>query len=299
MTGNDDQRPSPRQWIANSPHPVAAAARAVHRGLRGFTLPAPRAVVLPYLWIFLALRAAVFTLRRLLVAEPLFKACCSRVGKGVTTGIYVPWIQGRGELVVGDYVHVSGKLSINFAARFTNRPRLEIGRHTDIAHNCRIVVGREVLIGERVEIASDVSIRDSGGHPADPARRAAGAPPDADDVKPVAIHDNAWIGSNVLIMPGSVVGEGSIVSAHSVVAGTVAPYTIVAGNPARRIGTLTPPSDRVPPAPDRHAPARTGTAAAAGERHVRRTCQTHQARRHSEERGGRLTRQHPSRHFER
>lgn len=237
-------RGSLRHRIATSPHPAAAALRRMRRGLRGFTLPAPRVLVLPYLWLFLGLRGVLFFVRRVLIAEPLFKAYCTQVGKGVTTGIYVPWVQGKGELVVGDRVRISGKLSINFAARFVQRPRLEIGDGTDIAHDCRIVVGKHVSIGSRVELAGAVTIRDSGGHPADPALRAAGAPPDAADVKPVRIHDNVWIGSNVLVMPGAEIGEGSIVSAYSVVSGNVAPYTVVAGNPARRIGTLTPPPDR-------------------------------------------------------
>jgi acetyltransferase-like isoleucine patch superfamily enzyme len=237
-------RGSLRHRIATSPHPLAAGLRNIRRSVRGFTLPAPRVLVLPYLWLFLALRGVVFFVRRVFIAEPLFKAYCTRVGKGVTTGIYVPWVQGKGELLVGDGVRVSGKLSINFAARFVARPRLEIGDGTDIAHDCRIVVGRHVSIGSRVELAGAVTIRDSGGHPADPALRAAGAPPDAADVKPVRIHDNVWIGSNVLVLPGTEIGEGSIVSAYSVVSGTVAPYTVVAGNPARRIGTLTPPPDR-------------------------------------------------------
>lgn len=249
MTHETVPAPSLRQWLARSPHPVATRVRGVLRGLRGATLPAPRILVVPYLWIFLFLRAIVFGARRLLLAEPLFKAYCSKVGTGVTTGIYVPWVQGKGELVVGDHVCVSGKLSIKFAARFSSRPRLEIGDHTDIAHDCKIVIGKEVTIGSRVEIASGVTIRDTGGHPADPARRAAGAPPDDGDVKPVAIHDNVWIGSNALVLPGCTIGEGSIVSAHSVVAGNVAPYTIVAGIPARRVGTLSPPPDRAHLAP--------------------------------------------------
>mgnify|MGYP000845675845 CR=1 FL=1 len=263
----DKPRASLRHWLATSPHPSAALARRLRGGLRGFTLPAPRLVVRPYLWLFLGLRALVFGFRRLFIAEPLFKAYCTRLGRNVTTGIYVPWIQGKGDLEVGDGVHVSGKLSVAFAARFAARPRLVIGAGTDIAHDCRIVVGKEVRIGAGVELAGGVTIRDSGGHPADPARRAAGAPPDESDVKPVEIQDNAWIGSNVLILPGSVVGEGSIVSAHSVVAGTVAPYTIVAGNPARRVGTLVPPPGRAhlaPPAPPtlRAAGARPAPAAA-------------------------------------
>lgn len=255
-------RTSTRQWLATSPHPLAALLRRLRRGLRGFTLPAPRLLVRPYLWLFLAGRGLVFGFRRLFIAEPLFKAYCTRLGRNVTTGIYVPWIQGRGDLEVGDDVHISGKLSVSFAARFTARPRLVIGARTDIAHDCRIVVGKEVVIGQGVELAGGVTIRDSGGHPADPARRAAGAPPEESDVKPVEIQDNAWVGSQVLILPGSVIGEGSIVSAHSVVAGTVAPYTIVAGNPARRIGVLTPPPERAHLAPPPPPTLRAATAAA-------------------------------------
>ena len=254
-----------RRWLATSPHPLAALLRRLRRGLRRFTLPAPRLLVRPYLWLFLALRGLVFGFRRLFIAEPLFKAYCTRLGRNVTTGIYVPWIQGGGDLEVGDDVHISGKLSVTFAARFAARPLLRIGARTDIAHDCRIVVGKEVVIGEGVELAGGVTIRDSGGHPADPARRAAGALPDESDVKPVAIHDNAWIGSQVLILPGSVIGEGSIVSAHSVVAGNVAPYTIVAGNPARRIGVLTPPPERAHLAPPAPAGLRAAAAAPAKE----------------------------------
>lgn len=255
---------SMRHWVATSPHPLAAAVRGLRRGVNGFTLPAPKVLVLPYLWLFLACRSVIFFIRRTLIAEPLFKAYCTRVGKGVTTGIYVPWVQGKGDLLVGDHVRISGKLSINFAARFVKRPCLEIGDHSDLAHDCRLVVGKSVKIGRHVEIAGGVTIRDSGGHPADPARRAAGAPPDEADVKPIVIHDNVWIGSQVLILPGSDIGEGSIVSAHSVVSGAVAPYTVVAGNPARRIGTLTPPPDRahLVPAPKPSPAAKTDIAAA-------------------------------------
>ncbi|WP_202840334.1 acyltransferase [Luteimonas saliphila] len=246
-----------RHWAASSSHPAARTLRGIRTRLRHFTLPAPRLVVRPYLAIFLALRAAVFFLRRILVAEPFLKAYCTRFGRGVTTGIYVPWVHGRGELVLGDYVHISGKLNITFAARFVERPRLAIGDHSDIAHDVSFVVGREIRLGSHVQVARSVSFRDAGGHHSDPALRRAGAPPDPADVKPIIVHDNVWIGTQVLVLPGTEIGEGSIVAAHSVVSGRVAPYTIVAGNPARRIGTLTPvpgredlgPSPAARPAP--------------------------------------------------
>ena len=227
-----------RHWARTSSHPAAAVARRTRGAAMGFTLPAPRILVRPYLWLFLAIRSALFFLRRVLVAEPLFKAYCTRVGRGVTTGIHVPWVQGSGELVVGDHVRVSGKISISYAASFTSRPRLEIGDYSDIAHETRFVVGREIRLGRHVQVAGGVTFRDSGGHPTDAERRRLGGAPDPDDVKPVIVHDHAWIGTGAFVMPGTEIGEGAIVSAHAVVSGKVAPYSIVAGNPARRIGMV-------------------------------------------------------------
>ncbi|WP_417473644.1 acyltransferase [Luteimonas mephitis] len=249
-----------RHWARCSDHPLAAALRNARKHTRRFTLPAPRLLVRPYLWLFLGARGTLFFLRRTLVAEPLFKAYCTRFGEGVTTGIHVPWVQGSGELVVGNHVHVSGKLSLHFAASFVASPRLEIGDHSDLGHDIRFVVGREIRIGRHVQVAGGTTFRDSGGHPLDPARRQAGDAPDAEAVRPIVVHDNVWIGSGVLVMPGAEIGEGAIVSAQSVVSGKVAPYTVVAGNPARRIATLAVPAGRehlVPAAPVRTATATT------------------------------------------
>jgi len=54
--------------------------------------------------------------------------------------------------------------------------------------------------------------------------------------RPVAIMDHAWIGAKALIMPGVTVGEGAVIAAGAVVTKDVAPYTIVAGVPARKVG---------------------------------------------------------------
>lgn len=49
------------------------------------------------------------------------------------------------------------------------------------------------------------------------------------------IGNDVWIGQNATIMPGVTVGDGAIIGANSLVSKDVAPYTIVAGNPARMI----------------------------------------------------------------
>lgn len=54
-------------------------------------------------------------------------------------------------------------------------------------------------------------------------------------VKDVVIGDGAWIGSNVIIMPGVIIGEYSVIGAGSVVTKNVGRYEIWAGNPAKKI----------------------------------------------------------------
>ena len=49
------------------------------------------------------------------------------------------------------------------------------------------------------------------------------------------IGNDVWIGQNVTILPGVHIGDGAIIGLNSVVGSDVAPYTIVAGNPAKKI----------------------------------------------------------------
>jgi len=51
--------------------------------------------------------------------------------------------------------------------------------------------------------------------------------------KPVIIEDNVWIGSRVIILPGSIIGEGAIIQAGSVVASKIPPLAIAGGHPAQ------------------------------------------------------------------
>jgi acetyltransferase-like isoleucine patch superfamily enzyme len=50
---------------------------------------------------------------------------------------------------------------------------------------------------------------------------------------PTRIGDNVWCGAHVVITSGVTIGERAVVGANSVVTTDVAPYSIVAGAPAR------------------------------------------------------------------
>ena len=52
------------------------------------------------------------------------------------------------------------------------------------------------------------------------------------------IKKNAWIGSNVCIMPGVTIGENSIVGAGAIVTKDVPDNSVAVGNPAHVIRTI-------------------------------------------------------------
>ena len=55
----------------------------------------------------------------------------------------------------------------------------------------------------------------------------------------VTIEDEVWIGYGAIVLPGVTVGRRSIVGAGAVVTRDVPPRSVVAGNPARVLRTLS------------------------------------------------------------
>lgn len=89
-----------------------------------------------------------------------------------------------------------------------------------------------ITIGNHVQITRGVSIYTHGGGNAIRQHH-----PDFDIFGKVIIGDWSYIGAHSQIMPGVTIGEGALVAAGSVVTKSVAPHTVVGGNPARYICT--------------------------------------------------------------
>jgi virginiamycin A acetyltransferase len=120
--------------------------------------------------------------------------------------------------------------SIGFGTLFAT-PAIGIGEGTYIGEYCNIgdvMLGRDVLVGSNVTLLSgrrqhdatllDVPIRHQGGTYA-----------------LITIGDDVWLGNGAIVMAD--VGAHAIVAAGAVVVKPVAPYHVVAGNPASTIGT--------------------------------------------------------------
>lgn len=210
------------------------------RTVNSFSLPAPKVIVKPLLLGFLALRTVYYFIVRVFICEPAFKAYCTRYGKNLHTGVFLHWVQGSGRLIIGDNVRVDGKCNFFFAARYSENPTLTIGDNSGMGNNCSFVVGSSITIGRHCRLGSSIQIFDTPGHPVEPTARLEGQPARPEDVRPIEIGDNVWIGSSSIIYPGVVIGEDSVVAMGSVVVSNVPPKVVVAGNPARQIARVNP-----------------------------------------------------------
>lgn len=230
-----------RRTLATSDHGAARFARATRRWMRSVSLPLPKVLSVPLRLGYTGIRSIWHGVFRVLIAEPIFRSYCAQVGRGFRTGTFVHWVQGRGRIIIGDDVLLDGKSSFSFAARFADAPTLRIGDRTGIGHGCVFVIGREITIGADCRIAGGATFRDSPGHPLDPEARRRGEPPPADAIKPIVLEDNVWIGSRAMVQAGVRIGTGSVISSGAVVTGDVPPFSLIAGNPGRRIGVVSSP----------------------------------------------------------
>jgi len=119
---------------------------------------------------------------------------------------------------------------------------VHIGEGTNITPGLIVNDGYSglVSIGKRVSIATNVTlVADSN-----PNNSLLAAEPYVKEhlVKqgPVVIEDDVWLGTNAVVLPGVRIGRGAVVGAGAVVTRDVAPFTVVAGVPARPIRALTP-----------------------------------------------------------
>jgi maltose O-acetyltransferase len=123
-------------------------------------------------------------------------------------------------------------VNVEHGAWFGSGRGVRLGDRSDIGMDALVIgpidIGADVMMGPRCILladrhqtaALDVPMNQQGFK----------------DPRPIVIEDDVFVGAAVVILPGRRLGKGSIVGAGSVVAHDVAPYTIVAGNPAVVVG---------------------------------------------------------------
>lgn len=162
----------------------------------------------------------------------------------------------RGHVAIGERVWIAGDVELQ------TDTRLQIGAGTSVQRRCTINgstrVGRGCIIAPGVFISS-------GTHPfraiahlpirEQERRLAEDAAMQGSLDRPVWVQDDCWLGVNAVVCPGVIIGKGSVVGANAVVTRDVPPYSVVAGSPARIIGTRLdwqPPSHLDPAREEDH-----------------------------------------------
>jgi acetyltransferase-like isoleucine patch superfamily enzyme len=110
---------------------------------------------------------------------------------------------------------------------------LHLGEGTEIGDRTIINVTQRVEIGARCSISWDCDISDTDFHQ---IILGGGRRPSVSE--PVLIEDDVWIGSHCLVLKGTTIGHHSVIAAGSVVRHDVPPYSLMVGNPARRVGQI-------------------------------------------------------------
>ena len=118
-------------------------------------------------------------------------------------------------------------VNIEKHAYFT--PGLKIGDNSGVGIRCEVngevTIGNNVMMGPEVVIytsshahdRTDITMIEQG----------------SEEIKPVSIGNDVWIGRRAMIMPGVNIGNGCIVGAGAVVTKDVPDYCIVGGVPAK------------------------------------------------------------------
>jgi acetyltransferase-like isoleucine patch superfamily enzyme len=109
---------------------------------------------------------------------------------------------------------------------------LTLGDDVDLAKDVLITtdggvtIGDRVLIGYRTQILSGNHIVPNSTLPIFSAGH---------EKKPIVIHKDVWIGANCCILSGVTIGEGAVIAAGAVVTKDIPPFSIYAGIPAKQI----------------------------------------------------------------
>lgn len=220
--------------IRRGESPFYARLRTIAKAVISGNLPVPRFVLPLFGFLFNVVSSLAEFGRWALsyfIREPMFRGRCASLGKRFRL-VRLPFVVGHTEIHIGDDVNFFGKVDI-FSGRIFDNPRLVLHNRVDIGHNVGFVVNKEIVIEDDVNVASGVRFMDTDAHPRDTQDRIADLPPKPEEVKPVRICKNAWIGQNVFILKGVTVGEGAIIGVNSVVITDIPPYSVAIGNPAR------------------------------------------------------------------
>lgn len=132
------------------------------------------------------------------------------------------------------------ELTINGLVKLASRSTIQVQKNAKLSigkahinHESSIIIGCDCSIGNGILISRSVRIFDSDFHKVlDEEGHQTNQP------KPMKIGDHVWIGLGAIILRGSQIGDGAVISAGAVVMGKIKEGTNAIGNPARSFSNI-------------------------------------------------------------
>lgn len=142
-------------------------------------------------------------------------------------------IEGADKITIGNNVNI-GPGSWLLCVR--PNARLEIGDGSSLSGLCVLSAAVQVSLGSKVLLGRNVHIADHRHGLGSTELPIIDQP--LEDLRPVSIGDGAWLGQNVVVLPGVSIGAGAVVGANSVVREDVPARAVAVGVPARVVREL-------------------------------------------------------------
>jgi acetyltransferase-like isoleucine patch superfamily enzyme len=134
-------------------------------------------------------------------------------------------VRGPGEVVFGDNVAIWHRVN---PWTYSADARLIVGDNVMMA-GTRFACASEIRVGSD-SIIADASIYDTDFHSTRADRRSPNAPI---RIAPVRIGYNVWVAAGAILLPGTSIGDNSVVGAGSVCMRDFPANKIILGNPAK------------------------------------------------------------------
>lgn len=137
----------------------------------------------------------------------------------------------------GENLFLQGPIYFDYGIFTTFGKNCYANFNLTILDTCPVHIGDNVFFGPNCTIATPL-------HPLRYQERNIkykenGSPYDDEYGKPITIHSNCWIASNVVIIGGVTIGEGCVIGAGSVVTHDIPSHSLAVGNPCKVIRTIS------------------------------------------------------------
>jgi len=118
---------------------------------------------------------------------------------------------------------------------FCNGGRLAVGANSFINRGVYFDLSAPVRIGANISVGNHARFVTTTHDIGPPAKRCGAARPAG-----ITVHDGAWIGACITVLPGVTIGHGAVVAAGALVNRDVPANVLVGGVPIRIIRDLSP-----------------------------------------------------------